>query len=525
MATARGIVTLALVAAASTSARAQPAAAPPDDGAVAGPDASPAPIPVEDGTDAPPDAPPSDAPPDAPPPDPLAPGADPLDPGEFGPVLTIEAIAITGNHSTAERVIRRALPIAVGDVLRASDPRLATARWKVLALGFFREVKLELRRGQAHGGVVLAVTVEERGTVGLNRLWFGTSSTSSWWLGADLEERNFAGTGIGVGGGFVYAPRASVTGSRDQWAGEIRIADAVIGASRWGARAAFTAEHGSDPYRIAGDHTTASGDFRAFSYRRLGGRAAGTFSLTPLSRLLLGGRFEVVDAALPAAPTRSLPDGQVVPVRLDLADGRSRIATVSVAFDRDTRPNPALPREGSHLAIAAETGATAFGGSYDFATVVARYDRWWPIRARQAIALRLAGGVALGNTPRFDRLYVGDVDRMVAGRALGLALTTGTSAALLGTAAGEVDHGDVGGTAIAEWSMQLFHGHGHIYGGDVFVGAGLWALGDTRGSGVHGRSTWRALPVDLVADAGVRIDTEIGIFELSLANALGRVAQ
>jgi len=32
-----------------------------------------------------------------------------------------------------------------------------------------------------------------------------------------------------------------------------------------------------------------------------------------------------------------------------------------------------------------------------------------------------------------------------------------------------------------------------------------------------------ALPIDLYADAGIRLDTDIGIFELTLANALGRV--
>jgi hypothetical protein len=31
------------------------------------------------------------------------------------------------------------------------------------------------------------------------------------------------------------------------------------------------------------------------------------------------------------------------------------------------------------------------------------------------------------------------------------------------------------------------------------------------------------MPVDLVLDAGLRIDTELGIFEFTIANALGRV--
>jgi hypothetical protein len=34
---------------------------------------------------------------------------------------------------------------------------------------------------------------------------------------------------------------------------------------------------------------------------------------------------------------------------------------------------------------------------------------------------------------------------------------------------------------------------------------------------------WRDLPVDLYIDAGVRVDTDLGIFELTVANALGRL--
>ena len=34
---------------------------------------------------------------------------------------------------------------------------------------------------------------------------------------------------------------------------------------------------------------------------------------------------------------------------------------------------------------------------------------------------------------------------------------------------------------------------------------------------------WKSLPIDIYADAGVRIDTDIGVFELTISNALGRV--
>ena len=48
---------------------------------------------------------------------------------DFGPVLLIEAINIRGNTATQDDIIRRALPIAPGDILHATDKRLRNARF------------------------------------------------------------------------------------------------------------------------------------------------------------------------------------------------------------------------------------------------------------------------------------------------------------------------------------------------------------------------------------------------------------
>ena len=451
---------------------------------------------------------------------------DPFDRGaDFGPVLTIERIELHGNHDTADRVLLAALPIAVGDVIRAGDPRLAAARFKLLGLGFFRDVQLSIRRGSERGQVVLEVLVEERGTFGLNRLWFGTSATSPWWFGADVDQRNFAGLGVGVGGGAIFANAApDVRGARDQWAAELRVFDTSLRGSRWGLAGSIPAVGGSEPYRVAGPGDgTARADFAAFDYSRAGQRLTASYALTPLSRVMVGERLELVHASPPEAPVQQLPDGRLIPVPIHLDPGDSRIVTTSIAYDKDTRPDPAMPREGWHFTGSVELGSTLLGGSYDFATILARYDRWWPVRRRQAIALRLAGGVVIGDAPRFDLISAGDVDRMVTPRALGLVVAPNTSQELLGTGLGGVQYGDVGGTAVVEWSYQLWRGGAHLYGGDLFVGGGLWALADTRDLHLRDTGAWRALPVDLVIDAGLRVDTDIGIFELSLANALGRV--
>ena len=150
---------------------------------------------------------------------------EPLADGEFGPVIVIEGIEVVGNTVTQTELIRRTLPLAVGDVVHASDKRLRDARFKVLALGFFRDVRLAMRKGSARGQVVLEISVIERGTVVLNRLWFGTSNVSPYWVGADVGQRNLLGLGVSVGAGFIYAANGDVANSRPQWAAELRAAD------------------------------------------------------------------------------------------------------------------------------------------------------------------------------------------------------------------------------------------------------------------------------------------------------------
>jgi len=448
-----------------------------------------------------------------------------IDDPSFGPLLEIERIQVTGNQWSADRVIRRALPVHEGDVLRAGDRRLQSARFKVLALGFFRSVELTLQKGSARGKVILVVEVVERGTVVLNQLYFGTSRANPWWAGADLTERNFLGTGIGVGGGFVWVDDGDISGQRHQWAGELRLADESIVGTTLGAHAGVLYKKASEPYRVAGDDSDDDpGNFLAFPYSRAGGAAGLSLAVTPLSRLAVDLRVERVRASPPAAPTRELPDGRVVGVDLHMPPGTSHLVAVALGFDRDTRADPVLPYGGDRLVVLAQLGAGFLGGSWDYLSALARYQHWWPVHGLgHVVSVHLQGGVVLGDAPLFERLHVGDFDRLLTPRAAGLVVSTDSSSDPLGTGADRVTYGEVGGSVAIEYSYRLFRRNHRIYGGDLFAGAGLWTLADRDALRVRDRSLATALPLDLFVDVGLRLDTEIGIFELTLANALGRV--
>jgi hypothetical protein len=448
----------------------------------------------------------------------LAAGELPRDP--FGPFIVIEAVEVTGNTWTGEEHIRGALPVKPGDRLRAGDDRLRAARFKVLALGYFREVDLRMRKGSQRGRVVLTVHVVERGTVVLNRIFFGNTLITPWWGGLDLTERNLFGTGVGVGGAFVLAGQGEAEGARDQQAYQLRLDDGTLFGSTIGAHLSGYYASASEPFRVAGPSDDgAAANFAAFDYRRAGGRAGVTASLAPLARLTALARFEQVHADLPDAPSRTLSDGRTVPVDLLLDDGDSRVATLGVLFERDTRPDPILPFTGTHTMLLAEAGSGALGSSYDFATVLLRHERWWSLRPGHVLSVHVTGGAVIGDAPLFERLHVGDIDRMVSPRALGLVVSTTPPFDLLDTGSDEITYGEVAGLVEAQYAYRLFRGKTGVYGGDLFIGAGLWSLHTTRDLGYDTPD----FPIDLLLDAGLRLDTEIGIFELSLANALGRV--
>ncbi len=445
-------------------------------------------------------------------------GGDP----SFGPMFAIESIEIIGNHTTAERLIRRALPIAQGDQIRAGDPRMQQARYKVLGLGYFRAVDLRLRKGSRRGLVVLTVEVIERGTVVLEALYFGVSSITPWWIGAAVSERNFLGTGVGVGGGAVYAAAGDIAASQSQWAAELRLDKRAILGSAFGAHSSVYVRDAFEPYRVAGapGDDSAAG-FRGFSYRRVGTRFGLGIALTPLALISVTGRYEGIRAALPEAPTRRLPDGRLAAVELELRDGSSRVVSASVGLDHDTRADPVLPYNGYRLVLLGELSTGAVTSDYDFVSLRGRFQHWWPVSGpAHVVSMHVSAGVIIGDAPRFDRLYAADFYRLITPRAAELVVSVVAPRNLLGTGPAAGVYGELGGNAMAEYSYRLFRRGSAIYGGDLFAGAGVWSLTSAERLDDRGIA---GLTLDLVLDAGLRLDTEIGIFELTFANALGRV--
>ncbi len=329
------------------------------------------PAPAAPATDAPPAFPPETAPPETPPPlredaapEPNVPS---FEPG-FGPRYHIEQIVVSGNHKTKTALILREIGLQPGDVISASDQRVEAARFRLLSRGFFLDVRLSLMRGQKRGGAILLVEVEERGTIVINELYPSTSEATTFWGGIDVSETNFLGRGINLGGAFVLSTTPKVPEARNGFG--LRLHGSLPEIPSLGVSLSLTGLYndGSEFYRVIGADTDPNpANFIAVRTRRVGGILGAGKPLGRYLRLFADLREEAVNGQLPSTRNQIFPSGLVRPIDFDVDEGGSRVGSLTLTLDYDTRPDPVLPRSGGRFVASIEGAHGALGSTYDFA--------------------------------------------------------------------------------------------------------------------------------------------------------------
>ena len=104
----------------------------------------------------------------------------------------VERIDISGNRTTADRVIRRQFDFVEGDPFNQRKMRRSLDR--IRALGFFANVNINAREGSSPSQVVIEVEVQERST---GKFGFGAnySTKDGASFALNLSESNFLGRG------------------------------------------------------------------------------------------------------------------------------------------------------------------------------------------------------------------------------------------------------------------------------------------------------------------------------------------
>ena len=452
-----------------------------------------------------------------------APAPEFVDPA-FGPRYVIEEIVVRGNRRTKASLILAELGLSAGDAVVASDPRVEAARFRLLALGHFLDVRLSVQRGKQRGGVVLLVEVEERGTLVINELYPSTSSATAFWGGGDVSDTNFLGRGVNLGVGFVASTKPIVLNAEKGLG--LRLHGTIPerqGPAGLALSATALFNDGSEFYRLTGDADDPDpGRFTAVNTRRAGGVVGASRTLTRALRAGLDVRGESVEARLPPQRVQTFPDGATAPIDFEVREGASRVVTLALTLDYDTRSDPILPRSGARIVGTVEGGGPLVGGSYPFGKALVQASLYTKMPRGHALGLHLLGGAIVGDAPYFDRFFIGDLNLLLPRRALGMNFSTLPSRNLLGTSIAGHRYDDYAARVLLEYAIPVWRRRGIIYGGDFFAAVGLLGMASDGDLSPPGGLTWSTLPIDLTGDVGLRLDTYVGIFTISIANALSR---
>jgi len=109
-----------------------------------------------------------------------------------GPLVYFERIEIKGNTKTRDRVIRREMQIAEGQLF--SETKLETSKKLITALGYFERVDVSTEEGSAPDRINVNVEVGERAT-GTFQVGAGFSSIENFILTAQIQQANLFGNG------------------------------------------------------------------------------------------------------------------------------------------------------------------------------------------------------------------------------------------------------------------------------------------------------------------------------------------
>ena len=294
----------------------------------------------------------------------------------------VERINISGNTVTRDKVIRRQMTIAEGDVF--SGRALSDSRRRLEGLQYFSKVQVATSPGSAPDRLNLDVSVSEAPT-GSFSVGLGVSTQEGPSIFGEIRQRNFLGRGLNVSG------KAQIGGNVQLF--EISYFEPALFDSKWS---------------FATDVFNTFRDFRDFNRDSAGLNFRFARPLTPIWGLGAGYRFESVKLSDLSANASQL---------LVAEKGRNNVSALSWDINRDTRDFPFDPSSGSLLMFTNEIAGTVFGGDNHFIKYIFDGRRFFPFSLfkRQAVfTVRGQMGFiqGLGREPVrvTERFFLGGID-------------------------------------------------------------------------------------------------------------------
>jgi outer membrane protein insertion porin family len=293
---------------------------------------------------------------------------------EGGPVY-VERINISGNTKSSEKVLRRELRVAEGELF--TFQKLVRSRQRLFNLGFFDEVNVNTEQGTTPDKIVINIDVKERAT-GVFSIGAGYSSLDSLFATLDVSQRNLFGRGQ-----------------------EVFLRFRIGSQSRLGL-VGFTEPYLFDiPLRAGFDIYDREREYDDFTEERLGGDIRASYPLAEFLTLSGLYRLENVDIT-DVSPTASQD--------LKSQEGTSLNSVVEFSLVRDSRDNIFEPSSGSRNSL--EFMFAGLGGDTQFYKVIAESAWFVPLPVFNLVwAVRGLFGMAEGwggqEVPIFERFFLG----------------------------------------------------------------------------------------------------------------------
>jgi outer membrane protein insertion porin family len=392
-----------------------------------------------------------------------------------GPETYVERINIAGNTRSEEKILRREIPMAEGDLF--TSQKLARAKQRLTNLNYFDKVEAKTAPGSAKDKIIVNIDVTEKPT-GLFSIGGGYSSQDGVLGTLDLSQRNFLGKGwelfLRLRGG--QKLQTGTIGFTEPW-----LFDRPLAA-------------GFDIFnnrRILPDYTVNSlgGDIRFGA---------------PI------GEYSRWNALYRVSQDRITDVNQLGSPELISQEGTHLTSLVGVSLSRDTRDSVYDPTRGSTASIGFDFAGVGFGEK--FARSVASTTYFQPLPwLEHVVSFRLMAGYAFGWSkdplPLFERFYLGGSNSLRQFKSLQVSPKDSTGTRIGGNS-------EVLGTV--EYQIPLFFGIkaalfydvGNVWGPDISSGTKI-DIGDLR-HGVGAGLRWNSPFGPIRVDYGIKLDQKKG---------------
>jgi outer membrane protein insertion porin family len=392
-----------------------------------------------------------------------------------GPETYVERINIAGNTRSEEKILRREIPMAEGDLF--TSQKLARAKQRLVNLNYFDKVEAKTVPGSSKDKIVVNIDVTEKPT-GLFSIGGGYSSQDGVLGTLDLSQRNFLGKGwevfLRLRGGENL--QTGTIGFTEPWLFDRPLA---AGFDLFNTR------------RILPDYTVDSlgGDIR------LGHPIAEYSRWNAIYRV---SRDRISDVNELGSP------------ELISEEGTRLTSLVGLTLSRDTRDSIFDPTRGTTVSLSTDFAGVGFGERFVRGVLTATYFQPTPW-LDHVLSFRIMGGYAFGwddkPLPLFERFYLGGSNSLRQFKSLQVSPRDGSGTRIGGNS-------ELLGTV--EYQIPLFFGIkaaffydvGQVWGPDISSGTKI-DLGDLRhgaGAGLRWNSPFGPIRVDY----GIKLDQRKG---------------